>query len=376
MPTISRYARRPVVLVMCAGIMTVLLLPRTVEAQAPAATGHVGRWTLEVYGGGSASNDSTSGTALSGFPAGTPFTTQAGFPSRAHASWFFGDGAALLNGVLTRFAQIAGRTFTPIVPLDAALMTSGTRRGSGAAFGARVGRTLSPRLAVEASLERSQGRLVLSDTMAAALTRTSDSFMEAFQDLLDTAPVSNLNVASTWTVPDGSSGQTRLSGALTWTLATLDRLSAYATAGGGVVMSSGDALEARLNGSYSFRLFGSIPMSESDRTLVTVRQPARAAMGLFGGGVTYAVSAHVGLRVDVRVSLSANKTVTTVGGSPAVAVSAPTGVLPSLTSPGIQFSTQSGIRSSLSGDATTLTTFTGSGWNRHVGVTAGIFRRF
>lgn len=358
----------------CAAILILAATPGAAHAQATAGSGS--RWTLEVYGGASSSAESTSGSAGAAFPAGTPFTTAGSVPSRIHTSWYFGDGTTLMNQALAQFEVIQGTTFTRIIPLDAAVFASATRRKSGATFGLRVSRILSSRLALEASVERNQGSQEFTGSATKALEATRDSFQAAFQDLLATAPVTALNVSSTLTARESGSGQTRVAAAARWTVVSGSRTSAYATAGAGVVMNGSRDVQAVLTGTYLFRLYGAFPMSETDRAVVTVSSPSNAAIGLLGGGVTYDLSARVGLRADVRVSLSSNSSVTTVSGSPSVATQTPVNVLPSLTSPGIQFSSTPGVPSSLSGAATTYTTFTGSGMNRHVSFTMGIFRRF
>jgi hypothetical protein len=358
----------------CAAILIGAAIPGAAFAQAAGGSGS--RWTLEVYGGASSSAESTSGSAGAAFPAGTPFTTAGSVPSRIHTSWYFGDGTTLMNQALAQFEIIQGATFTRIVPLDSAVFASATRRNSGATFGLRVSRSLSSRFALEASVERNQGSQEFTDSAAKALEATRDSFQTAFQGLLATAPLTTLSVSSMMTARDSSSGQTRVAAAARWTVVSGSRTSVYATAGAGVVMNGSDDVQAVLTGTYSFRLYGAFPMSETDRAVVTVSAPSTAAVGLLGGGVTYDLSARVGLRADVRVSLSSNSSVTTVSGSPSVATQTPANVLPSLTSPGIQFSSTAGVPSSLSGAAATYTTFSGSGMNRHVSFTVGIFRRF
>src|SRR3954469_14569009 len=81
----------------------------------PAAAQQDPRWEIEAYGGIVAAPSSSGGSrTLPG--AGPSIVTSAPiFPSREVPSWFFGDGASLLNGVNTDFG-LAGR----IVPLDAA----------------------------------------------------------------------------------------------------------------------------------------------------------------------------------------------------------------------------------------------------------------
>jgi len=358
----------------CVGALLFAALPHTSYAQTTSPP--AGRWSIEIYAGAASAADASAGTAGPAFPVGTPFTMTSGGASRIQSSWYFGDGATLLNQVLGQFAIINGTPFSRLVPLDPAVTSSSTRRTGGATFGLRLSRHLSPRLTLDANVERRQSTLVLSDAAQTAFESTRDSFKAAFDGLLATAPITALSVASTMTVNEGSGSQTRVAATVRWTLVSGTRASAYATVGGGVLMHGGQDFQAVLNGSHSFRLYGAFPMSETDRAVVTVSRPSSAMLGLVGGGVTYDFSSRLGLRVDVQMSVSPNSDVTTVGGSPNVGTLTPAAVLPSMTSPGIQFSSTPGVPSSLSGAPTTHTTFTGSGLNRHVSFTVGIVRRF
>jgi hypothetical protein len=375
MLTSPRFVRRPATRVFATltAIALAALWPATAQAQNAARSG---KWTIELYGGGSSSSSSSSGGAVPAFAPGTPFTTESGQPSRAVSSWYFGDGAGLLNQVLAQFEVIDGTPFPEFIALDTAWGKSGGSRKSGGAFGLRVGRALTSKLSIELSVERSLAKLALSGALQDALKASSASFEEAFEALLATAPVTNLTVTSQLTIPNRANSQTRVAGALKWTVLSGNKVEAYVTAGGGVMLNSGRGPEAVLNGRYTFRLFGAFPMDETDRVVVSVTQPKNNVMGLVGGGLTYDLSARTGIRVDARLLLNSTKDVTKLTAAPTVATATPTGVLPSVTNPGIQFSTQPNVRSTLSGPNLTAMLFEGSGTNRQVSVTIGIFRRF
>jgi hypothetical protein len=346
------------------------------QAGAQPAAGSGSRWTIEVFGGVAAGSEGTSGSVAPARPAGAPFTTEAGRPSRQVPSWFFGDGALLLNQVIEQFEGISGASLPRMVSLDAALGRSAATRAGGAAFGVRLGRAIGDRLAVDVSVERSLTSLGFTDEVSAALDASSDAFEAAFNGLLATAPVTMLAVNSQVKRDDRSSSQTRIDASVRWTVARRGRLEAYLRGGGGVVLNSGDAPRAVINGNYSFRLFGFFAMQETDRVVIELTQPKSAAMGAVGAGFTYDLSASTGVRVDARLSLSRNATTVMVSGSPSITTQASGDVLPSATTPGIQFSSRAGVLSSLSAPATTWTTFSGSGLSRHVAVSIGLFRRF
>jgi hypothetical protein len=350
------------------------LLPPAAEAQNAADR----KWSIELYGGMSAGSASSKGTPVDSFPAGAPFTTQSGQQSRAVSSWYFGDGAALLNQVLTQFQAATGTTFPRIASLDSVLRTNGSSLGQGGTFGLRIGRSLSTRLALELNIERSAAKLDLSDELLDGLEAGAESFKESFEALLGSAPVTTINVTSSVTKRDVSNAQLRFGGALKYTVYSGSRIGAYLTGGGGMIRNTGDSPQAILNGRYTFRLFGSFPIDESDRVVVSVNPQKSSAMGMAGGGLTYDFSASSGLRLDARILFSSAKAVTTMSAAPGVVVVAPTNYLSTVEtfSPALQFSTQAGIRTTLSGPNSNYTLFTGSGLSTQAQVTLGIFKRF
>lgn len=133
-----------------------------------------------------------------------------------------------------------------------------------------------------------------------------------------------------------------------------------------------------LVGKYVFSLFGLFPMDETDRVVFRIAEPRRTVTGLLGGSLTYDLTGRSGLRIEARLHLSSNNVETTLTTAPVVVTSSPGSVLPTsaTTSPGLQFSAQSGVRSTLSGPAASLTLSTSSGFNRQASVTIGLFRRF
>ena len=376
MPTSHRNVRNLIrSLGTLAAFALIVLLPAPAEAQSAVQQGKL---TIELYGGGSVASGSSSGTPIAGFPVGTPFTLASGQPSRAVSSWFFGDGALLLNQVLAQFATNAATTFPRIASLDDALRSGGGKQGSGALFGLRVGGAVTEKISLEFGIERGLAKMELSDAFSNALQEASDTFEESFTALLSTAPLTNLSVNSTVTSRDSSSAQTRFSAALKWTVYGGGRLQAYLAGGGGVIINSGDAPQSVLNGRYTFRFFGQFPMDESDRVVVTLDQKKTNPMGLVGAGFTYDLSSSSGLRADVRLLLSSMKDRVTMTTAPGVVAGTPTQVLTTAANinPGLQFSTQSGVRSSLSGPNENLTIFTGSGLSKQIAFSLGIFKRF
>ena len=102
-------ATRPVIVFLATAFA--IALPVTARAQ----------WEVACHGGAIFNaHASEGGIALPA--AGAPFTTIAGAPSRHVASWFFGDGAALLNAVSPARFNV---TITPLQDTEAEVSCSG-----------------------------------------------------------------------------------------------------------------------------------------------------------------------------------------------------------------------------------------------------------
>ena len=290
-------------------------------------------------------------------------------------SWFFGDGTKLFNEVAAQLSTLTGTTLRRITPLDTALTQASTNENGHATFGVRLHRSLGRRLGLELGAERSPTSVELTGALQDALAVSRDTFKSAFESLLATTSSTNVSVTTTLTIPERSSARNQLTAALTWQVADGQRASAYVVGGGGVEMNTGEAPEASLTGAYSFRVLGVFPMAETDRLTLSVARKKQAVVGVIGGGAMWKVSGRTSLRADVRVALAQSAPSTTLSLSPSVTSQSPTGTLPSITTPSIQFSSVPGVTSSLGG-STTLTTFTGSGLSRHVTITLGLVRRF
>src|ERR1700693_4385229 len=108
------------------------------------------RWEIELHGGGMRATVPVGGTGALPSPGPTittPFTIPGGISAgRLVSSWYFGDGASLLNQAAS--FRLGGH----ITPLDPVLESPFVRRESGGDLGLRVGRVLTGRLAAEFSL--------------------------------------------------------------------------------------------------------------------------------------------------------------------------------------------------------------------------------
>jgi hypothetical protein len=362
------------------------------------------KWEVEAHGGGvSLTNPTTGPTSL---PApGEAFTTAGIYPppapqvvvvstSRRISSWYFGDGALLFNQAAAAVAAnpVAMTSAFPgrIVALDPVLGRPLGAARRGGAFGLRLARLVTPRLSVELNVDYSVARRQLTQANSDAIEATRASFIAAFNGLITSNPNRVLNsLTSTAAVSNGTGGELFTTGTLLINLRTTGSLIPFATAGAGVLATTGTTPSVTLTGNYRFLNPSGSPINETDTVTVSEGRDRRTVAGVVGGGVKYHVSPRWGIRVDARVFLSKNTATTLLDASPNVLLGQlPIGRGTLNTDPTIQFSnnwtdpiTTLGVtsvaRSTLSGPVVTdFRTWSGNGLSSRTHVVAGMFWRF
>jgi hypothetical protein len=334
------------------------------------------RWEVDVHAGGPiVASNPAGGTPIVQFPIGDPVPTGGGTTfTRAVSSWYYGDGARLLNDVNARFG-VPGR----ITPLDSAVSRAIAQRKEGAAFGARVARYLTPRIAIELNVDYAPSKLEFNPGVAGAIDATRATFIPAWRDLLGTGFTFNTNVTSTTTVQDGDGHDITTTGALRFHLPQYGGFRPYVTGGAGAIVYSGRAPAAILTGQYNFLFASTFPINERDVATVTVRTKDRVAVGLAGGGVEYDFSRRHGIRADARVEFHPSRVDTVISAKPSVTQQSPAFVVVTGASPAIQFSNSTLFArpSSLSGpNVNDLETFTGTGVRTRLRASIGYVIRF
>ena len=328
------------------------------------------RLEVEVYGGLVAGQSGSTGRATLP-PAGAPLvTSNPTFPTRETPSWFFGDGAALLNGVNGAFDRSAR-----IVPLDAAFGRLESSRVP--VFGVRARRRLSARYALELSVDAQVTPGVRADALPAPVEASRASFTTAFTDLLASGPFAVASIDATASTQAGSRREVALTGALVRTFRPSRALAPYVTIGAGVISGSGTLPSATLQGRYRFAVLGELPIDETDR--VSFRYARGAAFAaVLGGGVRRDLSRAWALRIDARVLFGPDTTRVLIDAQPSSVRGVPAGFIESFTNPGIQFSNDpsTGRSSSLSGAGLQAFEVFSGGFQARTLVTVGFARRF
>ena len=357
-----------------------LLAPPCVSAQAtsgsPAQSAPTGpRWELEGYGGLSRGTAASDGSPALPAP-GTPIPSLSPlFPSRRTASWFFGDGAAMLNSVNAEFG-VGAR----ITPLDAALTSLGLDYTSAAVLGIRFRRMLADRWSAEISLDLLPGSGNISEEFLSAVDETRTTFESAFRGLFDSGAFDAVDVSTLIESTEGSARELALTGAVNWHLGSGGGFVPYVTFGGGLISGMGSLSSVRLEGSYGFVFFQApdLPFHETDRVRLRFER-GTTLVGLAGGGVRRNLSDRWGFKIDGRVLIGRENSRLLIDADPVVELRTAGDFIESLTNPNIQFSNDpaTGRVSTLSGPPLDgFAAFKGTGWQTRVLVTVGVFVRF
>ncbi len=372
---LSLFAR--VLFSLIAGAALVTGTPVRADAQSRPAPRLV--WGIEIDGGLAFGATTPGGSGASSYPPTTTFTTANGQPSRAVSSWMFGDGAVLFGQVQTQFASNFGQNFPAIVPLDDVLRSPSLHRsGVASSIAFRLVRQLpADRYSLEFGIERRGSGLAPTSRAQAALDATRASFEAAFKGLLATVPQNNASVTTSLETASASGGQTMFTAAVRMTIMRHGRLEAHAIAGGGMAFNRHATIDVSVSGTYTFSLLGAYPFNETDKIVVHFVDSGKTPVGILGGGIECALGRRQAVRVDLRLSLSGASFTTSIDASPNARPVSPGAVLPSMTSPSIQFSSVPAIPTSLSGPALRqLPTFTGHGVEARTQLTAGYLIRF
>lgn len=335
------------------------------------------KWAVGVDLGVALGGNTPGGSPGQPFQPGVTFTAANGQPSRSIPSWFYGDGAILFNQVQAQFASRYNQHFPAITPIDPVLTgASGHRSGAVPSFALRATRRISPRYAIDFAFEHRGSGLELTGGAQSALDAARDNFQAALTGLIGTIPQNDVNVTTSETQSKSGGGQSSLTAEAVITLVTRGKLTVHAIAGGGVLFRGDGSVDVKLTGAYTFSIFGVFPINETDVVTIHLAESGTSALGAVGGGITYDLTPRQGIRVDGRLYLSSSGLTTHVDARPTVRRVSPGSALPSETTPSIQFSTVPNIQTSLSGAATALNTFNGSGLEIRPQISFGYFVRF
>jgi|SRR5579864_5405577 len=294
----------------------------------PAAQAAATHWTLEFRGGfGVSTNPSAGARQLPGLGAIISPASSTQGPVRAASSWFFGDGAALLNSVA------ASASAPPLSPLDSMLTNRDADRGSGSTFGVTVSRDLSAHLSADFNLDRHNQPFGLTSAAANAIESARAGFVATWQPLLAaTHPdaVAMVSASARTTGVNTAAIQIEASGTLTYRLKPGSGFDPFISVGAGILANHGAITPSSvLTGNYSV----SVPdpvfhnmqviVAQQDMVTINIADGGSRLVGILGGGIEKALSAHRGFRFAARLALGSNHPEATIDASPATLIGPP-----------------------------------------------------
>ena len=367
-------ARRIVPIGLACAVAT--LAPIAASAQAPPKprpstskpTGP--KWEVSFHGGfatGSATPDGVSSTP----PAGETFTMADGLtPTRAVSSWYFGDGASLLNQVL-QFRGVTAR-------LDSLHLPGWTAasRQSGLQIGARIARRVKGGVWFEGGVDLGLDPLGFDSEVRDRVENTRADFETAFKALAASAAAIIATSTVTSTADFNPNGQRLIVSGVVQYRGDGPVMRPYLLAGMGAAAAFGDPATLTLTGTYRFTPPGQPAIEETD----TVRlgyEASGSIVWILGGGMMRDLSKSSAYRVEVRLLSSSTKLSGGLDAEPSRLTASPGGALVlNGTTPGLQFSSST-IRPTLSGAAIRgFDAFTGEGRAYQWVISAAYVRRF
>jgi hypothetical protein len=330
------------------------------------------RWDIEFHKGFGTSRAEGNGAGSLPSP-GASFTTLGGLSSRRVASWYFGDGSALLNEALASLNRPER-----IAALDDVLRRRATESPIESGFGIRVTRVMTSRFTVEFAVEVAPITYTVLETAKTGLATTSSSFMTAFAGIVASGggvAATNPTFSSSQTTADGTGSEILATGSLVFGRRA-GRMRPYVALGGGLARATGGAT-ANLTGRYTFRTPGGAQVDETDAVHLTFGG-GNGAVVLAAGGLSFFLTGASGVRLDGRVHFVQNHIDTRVSTDPLVAQSLPADVLATSLTPGIQFATHPSTnhQSNLIDSLSDVRVFNGTGFAPRSSFSIGYFIRF
>jgi hypothetical protein len=356
---------------------TVSASGRPVSAAAPTRPGST-LWTLEFRGGLGLSTSPTGGSGQLPGPGNVILSPEFAFgQARTVSSWLFGDGASQLNSIAASLPNV------PLLPaLDPVLTSLSATRHPGGSMGFTIGRDISNHLRADLNVDASFQALALTSVATNAIDATRAGFVNTWQGVLSSSPLTGLVVSATRTGAASVGRQVQVSATLTYRLRPKSSFDPFFTYGVGILSAAGGTPSAVLDGNVQFAIIG--PYTETDLVTVHASDGGARYVGVLGGGIDKDLSPHSGLRFTARLAIGPNRAETTVDASPTNQFSWTTnellissGTTTIVINNGAPTPGLFGLQSTLSGKPiASFPTFIGSGVRIDSTVTVGYFIRF
>jgi hypothetical protein len=349
------------------GVVPVAARAQT-SSQAPSPPAGP-RWEISFHGGIVNAGTAPRGTSATPQPGPAFVLADGATPSRFVSSWFFGDGAALLNQVL----PLRGVN-VQLSPLDRPDWPVASPARS--LVGARIAGQLSRGVWFEGAVDLNLTPQGFDQAVRDRVEKARADFETAFTALAASAAsvITASSVTSTATLAPGGR-RLLMSGVLQYRGA--ERVvRPVLLAGAGIGTTVGGPPTLTLGGTYRFTTPAGVTIEETD-TIQLRYETAASFVWVFGGGFMHDLSRSSAYRVEVRVFAGSTKLTTRLDAEPS-RVTAPPGavVVLNATSPGLQFSSSPAITPNLSRTQSDFPALIREGASFRLAVTAGYVRRF
>jgi hypothetical protein len=341
----------------------VVVIAVCADYDAASAQDATSKWDVEVHAGLSSTRDQVDGSG------GLPATGTIVQGAISASTFYLGDGARLFNE--NQRSVIGTQAASTIVPLDAVVASAATTRERGPAVGVRLEREVMRRFAVQVDGDLSLDHLAFTPGALTAIETTRASYTSALERALSVSPLASA-VTSVATITDHQfAPQLFATAALVANLKLSGRTIPYVAGGGGVVFNWGSTPSAKLVGNYELdkppQLLG------TDTVSLTYGEDSLTRVGFGGGGFTHDLASKWGIRVDAREYLYRNSGKNGLDVTPALSFQSTGQPFPHVDAGALKFATSAPLNgSAVSGS----TTFSGSGLQGHLIVSAGLVLRF
>jgi hypothetical protein len=329
------------------------------------------QWEISFHGGFVTASTPPKGESQAP-PAGPTFVMADGATlSRFVPSWYYGDGAVLLNQVLGLRgspARLSALNRPPGWPV------TGHSRGE---VGARIARHLKGGIWFEGAVDIGLDPVGFDEDARASIEASRASFETAFTALAASA-ASVITASTVTSSADLDPGGRRLLVSAVVQYRGSERVVRPVLLGGvGVATSIGSPATLTLTGTYRFTTPSQAVIEETD-TMRLRYETSSSLVWVFGGGVMHDLSRSSAYRVELRVRAGSTKLSADLEATPSRVITSPGGAaVLNATNPGLQFSSVGAISPSLSPVRTTFGgAFQGEGAAFQLVLSAAYVRRF
>jgi hypothetical protein len=327
------------------------------------------KWDISFHGSMVLFSNASTGDSHTPAPGPTFILADGATASRYVSSWYFGDGAALLNQVLTQrglTARVLAMDRPPGWPV------TGYSRGE---VGGRIARHLKGPIWFEAGVDIGLDGVGFDADAQDRIEATRASFETAFAALATSAAsvITSSTVTSTATLDSG--GRRLLVSGVVQYRGNERPLRPVFFGGVGVSSSIGPPATLTLTGTYRFTTPAQAVIEETD-TMRLSYETSNSIVWIFGGGFMHDLSRSSAYRVEVRLRGGATKFSANLEAEPSRVTASPGGVVVlNATNPGLQFSSSPSITPNLSSARPGFSAFDGEGPPFQLVVSAYYVRR-